>query len=316
MTPEELNKFIEALPAEEKVRQIEVGQQFSSSDTLNQADKTLNALAIEGYAALLAAHGFGAKDTSRLVALRTALEAAGGRRDSAQTGKKTTNKTYQDALATAKKTRNKAVSILGTALDELRKVSSEEAKAARDTIAAVLTNTKSVGADARSLAGQLEQFQSLLQDDKTVSNATADRGGPKLLEDLLKQSKDLRAVSPTKQTTRGTPQETERMDLLDGLIIELTRSARKASRSAANETGQEAIIAAFELDALYRSSNQSKLNAKQREKANLILKTLAERAIVVSKESEEKINNTKDATLLDRWLTLAASVSSAEALFA
>jgi hypothetical protein len=316
MNPKELTPFLAALPAEEKAQKIEIGQQYSSADVLDQADKTLNGLAIEGHTALLLDNGFSLKNGERLKVYRDALEQAGGRRDSAQAGKKTTNKAYQDALKSAKQTRQKAVSIFGSTLDDLRKIAGEEAKIASDSVAAVLTNTKSVGSDARSLAGQLEQLQKLIEGNKTIATAAAECGGTKLLVELTKQIQDLRVVSPTNKISRGTPQETERMDLLDGLIIELVRSARKAARSAAKETGQESIATAFELDSLYRVTNQSKANAKQREKAGLIIQAFTTRGIAVSKDIEERLNATRDEALLDKWLSLAASVSSADALFA
>jgi hypothetical protein len=39
--------------------------------------------------------------------------------------------------------------------------------------------------------------------------------------------------------------------MIDGLIVELTRDARRAARAAANELSRPALASAFELNALY-----------------------------------------------------------------
>ena len=178
---------------------------------------------------------------------------------------------------------------------------------------------KAAGPDTRSLAAQLDLFQGLFANEN-ISKAANERGGAKLTSELELKSKTLRTVSSTTQTTRGTPAETERMDLLDGLIVDMARSARKAARSAAEELGQEAIATTFELDKLYTAPSASRANAqvraKQREKGELIVKILAARNLAVSKEHSAKILDSKEDVLFDKWLSMAGTVASAEALFA
>lgn len=68
----------------------------------------------------------------------------------------------------------------------------------------------------------------------------------------------LNVARAAKPRPHGTPAETELLDSIDGLIVELCRLARKAGRALARETSQPAIAKEFELDALYRSTGRKK----------------------------------------------------------
>lgn len=50
----------------------------------------------------------------------------------------------------------------------------------------------------------------------------------------------------------GCLAETDRLDLLDGIIVALARGARKAARDAARRLGQPSLTANFELDKIYK----------------------------------------------------------------
>jgi len=62
---------------------------------------------------------------------------------------------------------------------------------------------------------------------------------------------------------RGTPEETAQLDLIDGIIVGLTRSAREAAVSAAKALGEPAIKAAFRLNQLYGGSRAKKKSPPQ-----------------------------------------------------
>jgi len=55
----------------------------------------------------------------------------------------------------------------------------------------------------------------------------------------------------------GTPTETARLDLVDGLIVELCRAARRAARAAARALGRPEIAKAFELTHLYKQTRRA-----------------------------------------------------------
>jgi hypothetical protein len=62
----------------------------------------------------------------------------------------------------------------------------------------------------------------------------------------------LRDAAKVKAEPRGTPVETETLDLIDGFIVSLSRAAREAAEAAARDLAEPAIVTAFELTALYK----------------------------------------------------------------
>ncbi|TKD03986.1 hypothetical protein [Polyangium fumosum] len=76
------------------------------------------------------------------------------------------------------------------------------------------------------------------------------RGGPQAALDLDAKATALRDAAKAKAEPRGTPVETETLDLLDGIIVSLARTAREAAEAAARELGEPAVATAFELSAL------------------------------------------------------------------
>src|SRR5262249_22143340 len=88
------------IPAATRQKQIERGRQYGSTDTLAQANQTLNALGT--YTKELAAEGFVAADAERLADARDMLIEAGVGRETARGEKKSTNQAYADALKDGK----------------------------------------------------------------------------------------------------------------------------------------------------------------------------------------------------------------------
>jgi hypothetical protein len=239
---------LDGLSARGKTSLLKVGKEFGSDRTLAQSDKTLGAYGT--YGAAVADFGFGADDAAQLEATRQGLLDAGVTRKNAETAKKTTNGSYLAAVGDGKMKRTRGRTILATAVGLLELQGSEEALAAEQSAAAVLSQTVSSEDDATKLADQLDALRGELE-KPVVAKLMKTRGAPKAVKDLAASSTKLRAVAPTGVTRRGTPAETERLDLLDGMIVRLCRAARKAARQVAKETGEEAIATAFELSELY-----------------------------------------------------------------
>jgi hypothetical protein len=237
----------DALPAATKKKLIELGKQFGSQDTLDQANQTLNALA--KYGAALSDHGFPDSDTERLRIVRDLLIQAGVGRETAKGQKKVTSAAYTAAMVAAQAARLSARAVLEGVHGDLEESAEEEA--AR-RVAAVLEQTAAAPEEAEPLALQLDRLRAALSAAE-VSAAAASRGGQAALGRLSNAAAALRAADQNDAGVRGTPQETERLDLLDGLIVRLTRRARKAALAAAKATGNLALAAAFRLDKLYRS---------------------------------------------------------------
>ena len=115
-----------------------------------------------------------------------------------------------------------------------------------------LLDGDSVAADhAEGLAKQLDAQHELLQ-EPLIAQAAQHRGGPASVVELGARAAGLRHAAQAKAEPRGTPAETELLDLVDGLILGLTRGAREAAEAAARELGEPAIETAFELSALYK----------------------------------------------------------------
>jgi hypothetical protein len=239
---------LDSIPAATRAKQIKLGRQFSSPDTLAQANHTLNALGSYGDA--VAADGFIADDTARLTDARDLLIAAGVGREAARTGKKVTNKQRAEAVAEGKKLRRRGRAILENVEAALMESPDPAAADAVPSIKATLESTHTAGTDAEKLATQLDQLVATLK-LPGVKNEAAKRGGAEAVTDLTAGAAALRETDEEGALPAGTPAETERLDHLDGIIVGLTRRARNAARSTAARLGKPAIAAAFELDKLY-----------------------------------------------------------------
>jgi hypothetical protein len=252
---------LEKIPAATRKELIEVGRRFGSEDTLAQAEQTLGALG--KYGSKLVLWGFNEADVKRLEGARDGLMAAGVGREAARVGKKATNKAYADAVREGKAKRLRARAVLSGARRAL--ADHGDTDAVRD-VDAELSHASTAGANASALAGQLDALHKALT-APAVAKAAKQRGGPEVVAALVTCAAALRAVSQDAATVPGTPEETERLDLLDGIIVGLSRDARKAARAAAKDSAEPAMAAAFELTKLYGSSKAKKGDAKAPELA-------------------------------------------------
>lgn len=100
----------------------------------------------------------------------------------------------------------------------------------------------SAGANPRVLAAQLDQLVAELDRVQGQVEGAAPR-----LVTARAAAVALHALAPRRS---GTPIETERLDVLDGIVIELVRQARAAARVAATITGNQALAQAYAIDDL------------------------------------------------------------------
>lgn len=238
--------IVEDLSPESRAEYRESGSHFGSQDTKAQGEKAMNALA--KYGPVIAPYGFPVADGDRLGAVLGEQTAAGVGRESEKTAKKVTNKAYVTASKGAKRIRRHARTVLENARRPLRE--SKTGQQAVADIDSVLERTQRSGANAMALAQQLELLHETLS-NPTIATAAADRGGPEAIAQIDLALPTLRAADAGRAAPRGTPAETELIDVLDGMIVALVRDARRAARAAAEALGQPAIAKAFELDLLY-----------------------------------------------------------------
>jgi len=227
---------------------VSLGRQFGSSDTLQQANQTLQGITEHG--AELLQHGFVAADSQRLLDARDSLVTAGVGRNEARDGKKVTNAELVAAWKSGKAGRENARTVLENTRRALYEKAGPVEQAAVQQVDVALSQSSNAGSEAGKLADQLDLLRGALI-EPTVAGEAATRGGPDAVAKLTSGALALRAAIAARTGVPGTPAETEHLDLIDGIIITLARHARKAARAAAKRLGQPALAAKFELSRLY-----------------------------------------------------------------
>lgn len=245
---DDIDQELAKLPTAERESLLKIGKAFGSTSALAQARLTLNALAAHG----ANLNGFTTRQKTLLDWTATALERAGAGRADSQAAKKSTNLALVFAMREGKAHRLEARSILEAALLDLRSVGGPDAEASIRAATVILDTTASSGADPDTLAVQLDQLAAQLS-VPAIATLVAEDGGPDAVTHSLASSASLRALAATTAIPRGTPAETQRLDLLDGLAVELVRQARRAARAAGRRLSNPALADAFELNALYPS---------------------------------------------------------------
>ncbi len=231
---------------------IEIGERFGSSDTLRQADKTLTAT--QKYGDLLAKRGFGPSQVALLADVRDALLAAGVTRDLSRAGKKQTNAALLDAMSAAKGERFEIHAIYANARTALFMKGDLTSVNAIDV---ALASTSNAGDDAVLLGNQLGLLTDLLK-TTAIREAVGEEPASAIETDAAARVAALTAARQQHAGPRGTPAETEYLNLLDGLVAILCRNARKAARAVARQSGQPAIAKELQLTELYSKTVRAK----------------------------------------------------------
>ena len=240
--------LLDEFSARARTKHIKTGRRYGSSVVLAQADDTLEALdALAAMADQLAEKGFSRSDGERLADGRAALLESGVLKDVAEADAQAKTQAFQAELKRGKQARRDSEAILTrvqTVLDE------KGNEAAAQAIEIALRGGGSSGSDADKLRAQLQGLRAPLARED-VAEAAADRGGAAAIAAIDASLAELRSIEQVRPTKRGTPAETERLDLIDGIVVDLVRSARRAARALAAALGQPSIAERFELEALY-----------------------------------------------------------------
>lgn len=239
------------LSTERKDQYIRIGRRYSSTDTLDQADQTLSAWKLHG--AKLEPFGFIAADAENLGQARELLSRADIGRDQARGSKRVSSTGYVESFAASKTVRRRGRSILSGVASDLQDAGKKEDAA---KVEAVLSQTGRLSSSPKVMVKQLELMAAVLSDGAIAATAEK-RGGVRAVEALRSAAAALHAADLATAARVGTTFETQHMDLLDGIIIELVRRARDAAEAAAEELAEPALASAFKLDKLYRSRRRS-----------------------------------------------------------
>lgn len=237
------------ISADARRRYLRIGRRFGSTAALALARQHLEAL--EKHAAALVEHGFGAEDAQQYAEAREALQAASTGRTAALGRRRSLVDGHKDALVAAGRARRSGRAILEQAARALREGGGEAAEDAARVIEGALAQTRrGPERDGEKLAEQLDVLRAKLG-APAVAAVTAGRGGPEAVARMQKAAAALRALTQQK-TGREPAEATELLNLLEGLVVTLARSAWKAAREAAKELGRPALAEAFDLGVLYR----------------------------------------------------------------
>ena len=244
----DLNAFLPDV----KLALIAVGEEFGSNETFAQATQTLQGL--EKYADTVKLYGLPLSDGALLEEARELLSEAGYGRNQAKGKKKTLGIGLEDANHLGRNARIRGRSILTSTLSRLSGLGKTT------TATEVQTTLKATAASdttGEELAKQLDHLADAIDPQKAPEAATAatDRGGPEALGPLRDAAAALREAVKRKPTVRGTPEETQRLDHIDGIIVDICRRGRDAAEAASKDRGDPAILKAFKLDKLYGSKS-------------------------------------------------------------
>jgi hypothetical protein len=216
-----------------------IGRRFGSVEVLAQAQRTLGAH--EQFGAQVRLHGFSEADAKLLAAARDAAAARSGTRT------KQTDATYVSALEQAKHGRTRVRSVLSSAYRRLRMTGGAQAQAVMQAINQVLTETSGPGGDDLVYAAELERLLETLS-EPSVRDLVADSGGAEALAKATTALNTLRRLNSGQFEAECAPRsDTLESDAIDGMIVELARTAQFAARAAAQEFGNRTIANEFRL---------------------------------------------------------------------
>lgn len=236
-----------------------IGARYDSSRTRAQAERTRNGalkiLATHGER--FAHHGVYPSTITELEELMEAQVASTSGRELVRTQKKATNVAYVHAIFDAKNTRVKLHSTYTIARRSLFEAGDKEAVRAID---AALDRTRSAADDADLLVTQLEVLGAVLK-ITSVRQAVAKENEsiPATLEaEVAERIAILKSASMSKAGPRGTPIDSELVDVIDGAIVTRCREVRRAARALARELGVPALADEVELEELYANTRRGK----------------------------------------------------------
>jgi hypothetical protein len=240
---------IEGLDPEERVRLIALSVNHTTEELQAQGGKTL--AAFEQYEAEASDNGFIREDRDELAELLE--EGAKRPEERAQQGEvsKGITSVQRQNMKEGKTCRGRLRPIAEAVVGRLgRRKADEATSAALVRVRSALEKTASAGEDTEKLATQLALLVEVLSQPEIAAEASK-RGANAPLAEAQALVVKLRAGARTLGARDVRSLADERADIIEGLTIDLLRSARRAARAAATSLGRPEIAKAFELDLLY-----------------------------------------------------------------
>jgi hypothetical protein len=231
---------IDGLAPVARGRYLILGSRYKSSQTIAQANKTLMGCSRHGPD--LVEFGFGADDEQTLSEAREQLIAQEADGVLAGSARRDVSETYTDACKQGRHARLRGRTLLANAVFKLLDAGDEDTGR---TVRTVLHETRSARNEA-DLPAQLKALGTAMQ-LPPVATVLTTRGGPTTLLRLGAAEQTLAAALRDRAAQSPVTASSERRDILDGLIVTLTRAAYAAARLAARARKQPSIAAEFRL---------------------------------------------------------------------
>lgn len=250
--------IFEDVPADVRTEMIELGRHYGSDDTLALGQSML--LHLNEWAEKLADYGLSLEDSQGIRDCVQRLKDLGVGRDAADSDRKQTSVDWRDAHKRGKKVRIQARNILVASERAVRRSKAGDSEEVRALILKALDSSHLYGVDAETLLRQLRALHVCLATE-AVSAVAKPRGGDRVSAELTAAISDLESTNATHPGKPGTPVQTEEIDLIDGFLVDLGRTARRAARDCSNNEGLEALTKLFTLDALYHRPSTSPKDA-------------------------------------------------------
>lgn len=253
------------LSAEAKAEYIKTGEHFASENTLAQAIQTLAAL--KTYGPKLKQYGFTARNAQRLLDAKTELELSGIQPTDNRDQQKTNNTLLQDAFKRGKSLRKRARAVIEGVRNDVQEIDLKLATDFSAHLNTLLLKTSAAGQKPRPFTIQLQlihdglQAPALPQDPNAQDHDALAQIQETLTErdvDLLKADLQAAIAEILLALDKATPSarrtsNAQHLDLVDGIIVELTRLARKSAIAASEALGDPLLAQHFELNKLYNT---------------------------------------------------------------
>jgi hypothetical protein len=239
---------LDKLSSDAKDRYARIGRSFGSERTLAQGLQTL--VGLRAHSDVLADYGFAAEDVQDLEQAIGWLQDAGVGREGTIVQKKGNAVELLGLVKQGKGLRQRLRGLTTTVIERLGRTPSDDERALIAQLDAVLDQTDTSGAEPQKLIDQLKLLLNSFA-HASFAGVASSRGGDALRQQVEAFIPKLQTAADTIDQLRGNPIPTARLDLIDGVIVELVRSARRAARGASDDLGRPELEQVFGLSELY-----------------------------------------------------------------
>ena len=240
------DETLNALPKRLREEYLRIGVTYSSDRTLAVANQHINGL-VEHPGKL---KGVSAQTVGRLTWARDRLVESGVGRTEKRIGQAALAERVAQAIKTGKLERADLRVILEASVGALLLLGTVDGDAEADHVEKVLAGTSRAADDAGPLADQLQVLGNTLA--RPAVRAVVEDDVDAELAEARRAEQALRALDAQRAAPAGTPEETQRLDLLDGMVVTLVRQIARSAKAAARRLGDPALADVFSLEALYR----------------------------------------------------------------